>query len=260
MPSPVKPWLPSTDHLDPPPSLSTLHGLEPPRSTSQSHYHQWESTLVPAALTSTCNSNSDFSQNTLGQPYTTPLPYFASHASQDLFQNWPDFPLDLDHVCWQLPPLSYQAQETVDLLGDSQLTGEDGKTPNATPDSSTVNFAINDEPHSHSSLQNSSTQPSPISHPLSDCLPSSHTPSSQTQPSSEAIPTSSSSSIVTSRIEKRIKNTQAARRYRQRRVDQVNDLELALKEMQKERDELKVRVARLEGEAEVMRQLLRVRK
>jgi hypothetical protein len=40
----------------------------------------------------------------------------------------------------------------------------------------------------------------------------------------------------------------------------MNELEAALKETQLERDELKVRVARLEGEAEILRQLLQARK
>ncbi|KAF2275650.1 uncharacterized protein EI97DRAFT_347248, partial [Westerdykella ornata] len=59
-----------------------------------------------------------------------------------------------------------------------------------------------------------------------------------------------------SRIEKRRQNTLAARRYRQKRVDQMASLERALKETQTERDDLKVRVARLEGEVETLRQLL----
>ena len=59
------------------------------------------------------------------------------------------------------------------------------------------------------------------------------------------------------RIEKRKQNTLAARRYRQKRVDQMASLESALKETQDERDALKVRVARLEGEVETLRQLLR---
>jgi len=49
----------------------------------------------------------------------------------------------------------------------------------------------------------------------------------------------------------------AARRYRQKRVDQMSDLEATLKETQSERDDLKVRVARLEGELEVLRALVR---
>lgn len=60
-----------------------------------------------------------------------------------------------------------------------------------------------------------------------------------------------------SRIEKRRANTLAARRYRQKRVDQMSTLEAELKEIKAERDELKVRNARLEGEVETLRALLR---
>jgi polyhydroxyalkanoate synthesis regulator phasin len=59
------------------------------------------------------------------------------------------------------------------------------------------------------------------------------------------------------RVEKRKQNTLAARRYRQKRVDQMSTLESELKETQSERDALKVRVARLEGEVETLRALLR---
>jgi len=75
-----------------------------------------------------------------------------------------------------------------------------------------------------------------------------------------STPASNTKTSSPSRIEKRKLNTLAARRYRQKRVDQMNGLEAALKETQLERDALKVRVARLEGEAETLRQLLQARK
>ncbi|KAF2489100.1 hypothetical protein BU16DRAFT_427686, partial [Lophium mytilinum] len=59
-----------------------------------------------------------------------------------------------------------------------------------------------------------------------------------------------------SRIEKRKQNTLAARRYRQKRVDQMKQLEDALRETERERDALKVRVARLEGETETLKNML----
>ncbi|KAH8660653.1 hypothetical protein BGZ60DRAFT_381937, partial [Tricladium varicosporioides] len=62
------------------------------------------------------------------------------------------------------------------------------------------------------------------------------------------------------RIEKRTRNTLAARRYRQRRVDEVSGLESQLKETRSERDDLKIRCARLEGEVETLRKLLEGRK
>lgn len=57
-------------------------------------------------------------------------------------------------------------------------------------------------------------------------------------------------------IQKRSLNTQAARRYRQRKVDLVSNLETKLKETQEERDGLKERVARLEGELAALRSLV----
>ncbi|OAL48111.1 hypothetical protein IQ07DRAFT_633731 [Pyrenochaeta sp. DS3sAY3a] len=62
------------------------------------------------------------------------------------------------------------------------------------------------------------------------------------------------------KIEKRKANTLAARRYRQKRVDQMSGLESELKEVKTERDDLKVRCARLEGEVETLRALLRAQK
>jgi len=49
----------------------------------------------------------------------------------------------------------------------------------------------------------------------------------------------------------------AARRYRQKRLDQFASLEDELRAVQKERDELKVRVARLEGETEILKSMLK---
>lgn len=59
-----------------------------------------------------------------------------------------------------------------------------------------------------------------------------------------------------SRVAKRRLNTLAARRYRQRRVDQVRDLEVELEKVKRERDEFRLRVSKLEGETDVLRGLL----
>ncbi|EYE97769.1 bZIP transcription factor JlbA/IDI-4 [Aspergillus ruber CBS 135680] len=68
---------------------------------------------------------------------------------------------------------------------------------------------------------------------------------------------STSSKPKPSRIEKRESNTLAARRYRQRRVDQVKNLEAELEKTKQERDELRIRVSKLEGETEALRSLVR---
>lgn len=86
--------------------------------------------------------------------------------------------------------------------------------------------------------------------------------SSPERSSSQLKSTSKNSPLApdASRIEKRKANTLAARRYRQKRVDQMSSLESELKEVKSERDDLKVRCARLEGEVETLRALLRAQK
>ena len=59
-----------------------------------------------------------------------------------------------------------------------------------------------------------------------------------------------------SRKRKRERNTEAARRYRQRRQDRLEELEDALAAMQKERDELRIKLARSEAETDVLRGLM----
>jgi hypothetical protein len=75
-----------------------------------------------------------------------------------------------------------------------------------------------------------------------------------------AAPSSSGGSSPkesSNRVYKRQLNTLAARRYRQRRVDRMNQLEEELEKVKRERDELKMRVSKLEGETEALRGLLK---
>ena len=55
---------------------------------------------------------------------------------------------------------------------------------------------------------------------------------------------------------KRQRNTMAARKYRQKRLDRIADLERALGDMTNERDELKLQLARKEAEVEALREIL----
>ncbi|KAM3082463.1 hypothetical protein ACMFMF_002125 [Clarireedia jacksonii] len=103
------------------------------------------------------------------------------------------------------------------------------------------------------SLAQSPTNPTPSLYDKSD---SSSRLSSPKSPPSTNIQTPKTSSATASRIEKRKLNTLAARRYRQKRVDQMSSLENALREAERERDALRVRVAKLEGETEILKQLL----
>lgn len=55
---------------------------------------------------------------------------------------------------------------------------------------------------------------------------------------------------------KRQRNTMAARKYRQKRLDRISDLETALGHVTNERDELKLQLARREAEVEALREML----
>ncbi|KAI9926061.1 hypothetical protein MW887_004520 [Aspergillus wentii] len=95
------------------------------------------------------------------------------------------------------------------------------------------------------------SQPSPM--PAMPAL----TPRSSSASSRDASPKDSSSSSSSSyRVSKRQMNTMAARRYRQRKVDRMSELEAELESVKRERDELRMRVSKLEGETEALRGLV----
>lgn len=55
---------------------------------------------------------------------------------------------------------------------------------------------------------------------------------------------------------RRHRNTMAARKYRQKRLDQIADLERALSDVTNERDDLKLKLARREAEVDALREIL----
>ncbi|XXG97845.1 hypothetical protein Hte_004159 [Hypoxylon texense] len=57
---------------------------------------------------------------------------------------------------------------------------------------------------------------------------------------------------------KRQRNNVAARKYRQKRIDRINELEAELKDVKEERDDLKIRLARQEAEAAALRTMLQM--
>lgn len=57
---------------------------------------------------------------------------------------------------------------------------------------------------------------------------------------------------------KRRRNNVAARKYRQKRIDRINELEAELKGVKDERDDLKIRLARQEAEAAALRTMLQI--
>ncbi|TKA22726.1 hypothetical protein B0A50_08385 [Salinomyces thailandicus] len=82
---------------------------------------------------------------------------------------------------------------------------------------------------------------------------------SPTHPSSTSSARKSSTRSpdeVPNRDRKRQRNTAAARRYRQRKTDRVAELEDALAAVSKERDDLKLRLARSEAETGILKELV----
>lgn len=57
---------------------------------------------------------------------------------------------------------------------------------------------------------------------------------------------------------KRQRNTLAARKYRQKRLDRIKELEDALEEMTGERDELRIKLARQEAENEALKTMMKM--
>ncbi|KAJ6182825.1 hypothetical protein N7485_001467 [Penicillium canescens] len=109
------------------------------------------------------------------------------------------------------------------------------------PASLVPSSANSQDGHSHS-------QPSPVSQfpaPVSTTFPSPTT----SQGDDPLGPTGA-------RVEKRRLNTLAARRCRQRRVDRMKDLEAELEKVRRERDDLRLKCSKLEGETDALKGLL----
>ena len=85
-------------------------------------------------------------------------------------------------------------------------------------------------------------------------------PSPVLDPSILHVPKKSKTPCNDAGIRKRNLNTQAARRYRQKKTDETSNLASELQEIRVERDGLKDRVARLEGEIRGLQQLLKAQK
>lgn len=58
---------------------------------------------------------------------------------------------------------------------------------------------------------------------------------------------------------KRHRNTLAARKYRQKRIDRIAELEDAVDQLKSEREELRIKLARQEAETAALKEMLRAK-
>ncbi|KAH7014970.1 bZIP transcription factor, bZIP-1 [Ilyonectria destructans] len=76
--------------------------------------------------------------------------------------------------------------------------------------------------------------------------------SSSTKRKADSPPEDSAATVVL----KRQRNTMAARKYRQKRLDRIAELEQALADMTGDRDDLRLKLVRREAEVDALREML----
>lgn len=57
-------------------------------------------------------------------------------------------------------------------------------------------------------------------------------------------------------LDRRYRNNLAAKRYRQKKIDRIEQLEKEVSDLKQERDELRIRLARQEAEVAALREML----
>jgi len=60
-------------------------------------------------------------------------------------------------------------------------------------------------------------------------------------------------------LDRRHRNNLAAKRYRQKKIDRIEELENEVKEVKQERDDLRIRLARQEAEVAALREMLKMK-
>ncbi|KAE8387569.1 hypothetical protein BDV23DRAFT_186236 [Aspergillus alliaceus] len=189
------------------------------------------------------------SANPLSQPPNQPIPSpFAAGLSreEDIFPSRP------------LNPLDISLQEAV--FNGYHAIHNDNKLPLDFLPRNVSQRQI-DNPIYNATISPNTNTTEPIHHQDS----SAETP--QILPSSISCAGNSEGKVETSEpvsnnedemtVSKRRRNTMASRRYRQKGRDRIAELECALRDMERERNELRLRLARKEAEVEALKELLR---
>ncbi|KAF7529447.1 hypothetical protein G7054_g9830 [Neopestalotiopsis clavispora] len=83
--------------------------------------------------------------------------------------------------------------------------------------------------------------------------------SASTDPSAQRNPRKRSPPVDPETAIKRQRNNIAARKYRQKKIDRISELEAELKEVKDDRDDLRVRLARQEAEVAALKSLFKIK-
>ncbi|TLS21133.1 uncharacterized protein PpBr36_10581 [Pyricularia pennisetigena] len=124
------------------------------------------------------------------------------------------------------------------------------QTPTSTPSA----LKLVDAPHQ----TGKPLDPMKASRSASPAVSNQHTKAANSSPLSRGLssPEEASQQESESVVRKRERNTAAARRYRQKRLDRIKELEDELSKVTADRDELRLKLARQEAETATLRDLL----
>ncbi|KAJ2906214.1 Cross-pathway control protein 1 [Zalerion maritima] len=129
--------------------------------------------------------------------------------------------------------------------------------PTSTPQSHQSHLSQHSQQRSQPQPQpqpRSQPQPQNRGHKRPRHTPSNNTPGDDPLSSPELDADPEDTAAV--KVQKRQRNTLAARKYRQKRLDRIKELEDALETVSKERDDLKLKLARQEAESETLRGMM----
>ncbi|KAM0355160.1 hypothetical protein ACHAPU_001023 [Fusarium lateritium] len=213
---------------------------------------QWPSNLLDAPASS--GDGSDLGLFGDVSPFLDLLPLDYNFDTQAVYetQGFDDATWDLgntnmgdglfDNIMISDLNVTLDTQQTLDM-GDGFLTQKQPHTINSSPSEQP---STSSTPHPTNKSSSSIPGTSTFSlHPS----PSSSSGSSRKRKSS---PEDEDSSVAI----KRQRNTLAARKYRQKRLDRITELEDALAAMKDERDDMRLQLARREAEVDALRGML----
>ncbi|KAM0217397.1 hypothetical protein ACHAQD_007370 [Fusarium lateritium] len=249
-------WTPNPTHCRRLPNLNQWTE-RPQQQQPASDSLQWPKpdSLISAPAPSS-DSNCDFGLFGDVSPFLDILPLPCDFDTQAVFQGLDDATWDFGNTLQtnagdglfdniMIPDLngSLDAQQTLDM-GDGFFVQEQPLPVNSSP----------------LEQQSTSNTPHPTNKTPSSSIPGTSTFSLHPSPSSssgssrkrKSSPEDEDSNVAL----KRQRNTLAARKYRQKRLDRITELEDALAAMKDERDDMRLQLARREAEADALREML----